>query len=611
MYFQEERHSTLDLGNGDVSHPAMLEIPGLLIQHCKSVHQHLPVVDSDHDHKTCDESSFETVIKITDTPVVENEKSDEEEDDGFEYSNETFCSHQSSYEILVIPSRHSSLHVGVGSLSGGESPIESSRATLIHLIDQEPVMVTTAVYSSSTTLSSTAHQVVLDSLKNAATQLGFDEEEIFRALDIPSSTPLKEQHQQQYPSNGECLSKESLVMVSQSVLDYSKEIAELSLVGAAISLGYDKEEISSVLGVKLQSSTDSINHKMSEDSLSVLDDMYSITVKDIAVTAIKQAAVSLGYTEEEAETALSTSFVRDGTSSSNTSISILAAELAKTAIVNASNKLGLKTDSVKTLVNEIDSRMSSVVISNYSLLKSSSSTMSSGSGGGFKEEPFIVVTHNALRNAALRLGFSVTEVDAKIGPEKVLRCTDPVANNTNRKASNNSKTTSRCCISPINECEYLIGKYDVFTMSSTTILAQGGSYYECLANASEEITRTVLNNALEIVTGSTKSQESLMTRDYTSDNSMSSAYDLKLERTAKGIVDTAIKRAKRIVAADYSVSDGAKQRQMLEEKKRMRSFALKYSMMVIGSAAKQLGYTDERILKALTKDLTRNKKGKI
>ena len=359
----------------------------------------------------------------------------------------------------------------------------------------------TAVYSS-TTLSNAAHQVVKDSLKNAATQLGFNEKEIIKALDLSAS------------SSSSIHSKES-VMVSQSVLNYSKEIAELSLVGAAISLGYDKEEISNVLGVQL-APNESLNG--GDDSLSVLDDMYSVTVKGIAVTAIKQAAINLGYTEEEAESALSASVQ---TQESGTSIAILAAEIAKTAIYNASAKLGFKTDSVQTLVNEIESRMSSVsmAISNYSL-------KSDPSHG---EEPFVVVTHNALRNAALRLGFSETEINTKIGPEKVLRCHDPIAETR--------------CISPIHESEYLIGKYDVFSMSSKRIRVQGDSYYECLINASEEITRTVINSAMELVT---IDPQLLLKSDYTSANSMESMYELRLERTAKTFVDKVIKKAKQV-----------------------------------------------------------------
>ena len=447
------------------------------------------MVDSDHDHQDTHEGSMETVLKITGSGATH------ESDEELKYSDESFCSHQSSYEILVIPSRqsHCSMDVEVS------SPLES-RATLIHLIDQEPVMVT-AVYSS-TTLSNAAHQVVKDSLKNAATQLGFNEKEIIKALDLSAS------------SSSSIHSKES-VMVSQSVLNYSKEIAELSLVGAAISLGYDKEEISNVLGVQL-APNESLNG--GDDSLSVLDDMYSVTVKGIAVTAIKQAAINLGYTKEEAESALSASVQ---TQESDTSIAILAAELAKTAIYNASIKLGFKTDSVQTLVNEIESRMSSVsmAISNYSLKSDSS----------HGEEPFVVVTHNALRNAALRLGFSETEINTKIGPEKVLRCHDPIAETR--------------CISPVHESEYLIGKFDVFSMSSKRIRAQGDSYYECLVNASEEITRTVINSAMELVT---VDPQLLLKSDYTSANSMESVYELKLERTAKTFVDKVIKEAKQV-----------------------------------------------------------------
>ena len=562
VYYQEKRHSIFE---GD-SHCAMPDVPGLLIQHCKSIHEHLPVVDSNHDYQDAHKGSLESVLQITDAI-----NTDEEEEEVLKYSNETFCSHKSSYEILVIPSRQSqsSMDVMVS------SPMES-RATLIHLIDQEPVMVSTAVYSS-TTLSNAAHQLVKDSLKIAASQLGFNEKEIIRALDLPTSSS----------TTHSCDSKgsvSSMPMVSKSVLEYSKEIAELSLVGAAISLGYDKEEISNVLGVKLASSSnESIINVPDEDSLSVLDEMYGMTVKGIAVTAIKQAAVNLGYTEEEAESALSVSVQKQ---ESGTSIAILAAELAKTAILNASTKLGLKTDSVQTLVHEIESRTSSmsVKMSNYSLKSDPSQ----------EEELFVVVTHNALRNAALRLGFSETEVEAKIGPEKVLRCHDPVAKTTSFRNS------------PVNESEYLIGKYDVFTISSSQIRARGDSYYECLANASEEITRTVINSVMEVVS---VDPQLLLKNDYTSANQMDSVYELNLEQTAKTLVDKVIIKAKQIVAADDAESDNKQQQQMLEDRKKLRSFALKYSMMVIGSAAKQLGYTDKSILKALAKDLSRSKSG--
>ena len=45
VYCQKSRHSMM-ASTGGGSHAALLDIPGLIIEHCKSAHEHLPVVDS-------------------------------------------------------------------------------------------------------------------------------------------------------------------------------------------------------------------------------------------------------------------------------------------------------------------------------------------------------------------------------------------------------------------------------------------------------------------------------------------------------------------------------------------------------------------------------------
>ncbi|XP_066912328.1 titin homolog [Clytia hemisphaerica] len=555
VYHQKSRHSMM-ASTGGGPHAPLLDIPGLLIEHCKSAHEHLPVVDSIHDPDSM-EGSVETVINVTENnedDIIEGDL--QEEADITCYSNESFCSHRSSYEILVIPSRQSrsSLDVLVN------TPLES-RATLVHLVNSEPVLVTSAVYSSAT-LACTAQQLVQGSLMNAATQLGYEEKEILRALDLlpESSSEVEIEEVVETP----------LPLVSQSIVDYSKEITEMSLIAAAMSLGYDRQEISSALGVDMETSgdessiADGIEHA---DSIALFNSKYSDTVKDIAVTAIKQAAINLGYSEKEADSALS---VVVANHESDTSVSVIAAELAKTAIINASNDLGLQRESVQSLVDEVNTRVSSMSIniqSNYSL-KSRPCT---------RDAPYVVVTHNALRNAALSLGFSEAEVNSKIGEEKKL----------------NSRQLNIMSSQPSPTSEYLM---NLHTWSSNKMRVQGNSYYECLASASEIITRSVINSALEIVSNNT---EEVIKKDYTTANSQ---YELKLEMTAKEIVATAIDNAKKIVSSEDNKDSNEK----------LQRFALKYSMMIIGSSAKRLGYEDKQILDALTKDInysSRNREG--
>jgi len=533
VYYQEERHSTYSVVKDDGTPRAMiLDVPGLLIEHCKSVHEHLPVVDSNHDMNELDEGSLETVIQVTDKDDLDHLT---------QYSAESFCSHQSSYEILVIPSCHSSLDVLVDSPMG-------SRTTLVHLIDQEPVMLTDAAYSS-TTLTATAQKLVHNTLKCAATSLGFTEKEIQHALDKSASREFQEP-----------------LAPSESIMNYSKELTEMSLVGAAVSLGYDYKEIMDALDVE-------IPNTQNEEAMNSLDDLYSDTIKGITKTAIKQAAVNLGYSEKDANTALSVVLPKED---SDTSLSILAGELAKTAIASASSKLGYTTDSVQNLVNNIESRMSSISlkVSNYSLKSSTSDG----------EQAFAVITHNALRDAALRLGYRETEVDDRIGAEKVLTIAKPPI------------TTTK-----VNESEFLIKKFDTFSLSASSIRVFGDSYYECLSAASEEITRSVINSALNIIAND---PVKLLQNDYTSANKVDSQYELRLQTTAKEFVNNILDSAKKIVCKDHRV-----EKKKLNNKKKLQNFALKYSMMIIGSAAKQLGYRDKAILDALSKDIS-NKSGK-
>ena len=270
---------------------------------------------------------------------------------------------------------------------------------------------------------------------------------------------------------------------------------------------------------------------------------------------------------------------------SDTSLSILAGELAKTAIVSASSKLGYHTDSVQTLVDNIESRMSSMSlkVSNYSL-------KSSASDG---EQTYAVITHNALRDAALRLGYSDMEVNDKIGVEKVLTTPAPLS------------ATTITINNKVNESEFLIEKFDAFSLSDTKIRVFGDSYYECLTAASEEITKSVINSALNIIAND---PVKMLHNDYTSANKVDSQYEINLKTTAREFVDDVLIYAKRVVAKDHH--NEKVERKKLNKKKKMQNFALKYSMMIIGSAAKQIGYSDKAILDALFKDIG-NKSGKL
>ena len=108
VYQEGKRNSVcVDPESNDIH---TLDIPGLLIQHTRSIHDHLPCVD-DVD-EVIDDDEFEEVVEVTtsDTKI-----------DGLTEEC-TSISQQSSYEILMIPCKSNSLE-------------DLSKVTLVHVID--------------------------------------------------------------------------------------------------------------------------------------------------------------------------------------------------------------------------------------------------------------------------------------------------------------------------------------------------------------------------------------------------------------------------------------------------------------------------------------------
>lgn len=492
-----------------------LDIPGLVIEHTKSAHEHLPVVDSNYD-------KFEAVGKSPENVI-----------DGTEVDT------HSSYEILVIPSRPSSMDVQIDSST-------ASKVTLIHLINQEPVFVSSADIASSgidnEQIIVTAKQLVHDSLRNAVLQLGHAEDKIIEHIGLQNL--LVEQHDD-----------ETSLVVSESIVQSSKKIAEMSLTAAAVALGYEKTEVSKVLGVD-DGKLNQEEQVDSFESMNTLNELYNNTVGDMAVLAMKEAALQLGYTEDQAKIA-----IQEAQESLNQlevpkrSLSCLASGIAKTAIMNASVKLELESSAfVTSLIEDVEKRTSSTNMtrSNYSLLNS-------------KEQSgeLVVLTHNALRNVALTLGYSEKEVDTIIGKEKF--------------CSRNDESNP---VKPICLMERLSSQ-NVLNQS-LLMRVEGNSYEECIRNASSLLTANAITDSIAII----KDEHQ--------------ASDAQLMIIAQSLVEKVIEGAINIVSKDLWDEKDA-----IEAQKELKAFALKFSMVVIGSAGKRLGYTDESILKALSKDLSK------
>ena len=75
--------------------------------------------------------------------------------------------------------------------------------------------------------------------------------------------------------------------------------------------------------------------------------------------------------------------------------------------------------------------------------------------------------------------------------------------------------------------------------------------------------------------------------------------DEKLKIIANGIVAEVMQKAVEIAREEKHKPN------FREEERRLKSFALKFSMVIIGSAGKLLGYKDNEIIRALTRDATK------
>ena len=181
-------------------------------------------------------------------------------------------SRESSYEILVIPSR------SVSQEYLEQNADEKEEVTLIHVIDDKPVLVSNASLQkhpsdSSLTVSSVsisadvqrsqqlspkstssvkevdgdiqivAQAMVMASLGNAAKKLGYSNQDIFNELGIKMNI------------NNTVTYEDVIAQEKQAISSYAKTITEMALIGAAVTLGYDSKEISEAFGISAENKT--------------------------------------------------------------------------------------------------------------------------------------------------------------------------------------------------------------------------------------------------------------------------------------------------------------------------------------------------------------------
>ena len=383
--FHEDEHTI------NTADQQQLDIPGLIIHHTKSVNEHPVCMDYE-----------------------DNISADKKEKCGL--------SRESSYEILVIPIRSASQEYLE------QNADEKEKVTLIHVIDDKPVLVSKASLQKhpsdlSLTVSSAsvsadiqgsqqlspkstssvkevdgdikivAQAMVMASLGNAAKKLGYSDQDIFNELGIKMNI------------NNTVTYEDIIAKEKQAISSYAKTITEMSLIGAAITLGYDPKEISEAFGISAENKT-----------LKEVSKSYNNCIENMAKEAVFQAALSLGYSDIEAEMAVYKSKYKEGveenTLKTESSASLLAKTLATNAISEAITNLEFTNKPQQTT-----ERIKSPSLQNQSLSLLSLTSVSSEECS----EPYNVVCHNALRNAALRLGYSHHEVNNVIGEEKMCK----------------------------------------------------------------------------------------------------------------------------------------------------------------------------------------------
>ena len=316
-------------------------------------------------------------------------------------------SRESSYEILVIPSR------SVSQEYLEQNADEKEEVTLIHVIDDKPVLVSNASLQkhpsdSSLTVSSVsisadvqrsqqlspkstssvkevdgdiqivAQAMVMASLGNAAKKLGYSNQDIFNELGIKMNI------------NNTVTYEDVIAQEKQAISSYAKTITEMALIGAAVTLGYDSKEISEAFGISAENKT-----------LKEVSKSYNSCIENMAKEAVFQAALSLGYSNIEAEMAIYKSKYKEDTEENTLKAESSASLLAKTLAVNAIS------EAIRNLEFTNKSQQGIERIKSPSLQKQSMSLLSLTSVPSEEySEPYNVVCHNALRNAALRLGYS-------------------------------------------------------------------------------------------------------------------------------------------------------------------------------------------------------------
>lgn len=559
VYHESKRQSIVPNLAGKSSQ--IMDIPELVIQHTRSSHEHLPCLFK------------------ADANKGDEEQPDNEPEEGL--VDEDSISKQSSYEILVIPSRTNS-HNNV--LSTTE---DNSKFTLVHVIDDVPVLLTSANVSDvsvniddseSEKIAVAAQALVQASLGNAAKDLGYSADEIYETIGVKMVEKIKE--------------NELEASKSEEIMESAKEITKLSLMSAAVSLGFDSNEISVALGIAPNNA-----------SLQDITKSYHQEIQKMAKEAVFQAAIYLGYSQEEALMAVKTfswSISRSSSyelSPTQSSFTALAKQLAKTAVREAAKKLGFENKiSSQTFVHDIEERHQNAQH------KSSSFILTPVSSRDY-DEPFKVIAHNALRNAALSLKYCEEEVLNVVGPEKILQDEATIRKWAKLLAQN---AIQNCILSDTSKAdmhhedlqnqgdsEFLVRRYssNLCEPSDQEVHAKGAKTrdHEDLEFVSRKLCEDAIHQA-SLDLGIVKEVNRVENND--------------LKLYAKNLVSTVMGKAVKIVREEKSAS------RLLMEDKKLKSFALKFSMVVIGSAGKILGYKDEAILNALSRNIsTWNKKG--
>ena len=388
--YEEESHEAPIQGN--TLSPAGLEVPGILIQHTASHYERLPCIfeqENVPEKELLELEGKETVLGSY-TCLIPSDKDEIPED--IEQSNS--ISRQSSYEILVIPSKSTS------------EENRNQDVTLIHIIDDVPVCVSRT--SSNTELglkpaqseriTITARAIVKISLGKAAKDLGYTNKDIEQAIGISLDEEISIEDN----------AFESSVEYSPEIVENAKNLVKSALLKAAGHLGYNVKEIENAFNLAEEGSSDG---------------KYADLASRVTKTAILKAALSLGYSESDVRA----TFCLDSPTPTNqntilssidlnvtkSSFDTFAEKITFDAIKEAAVNQGFDNEIAdEVFVKATSSRIESLcnMPSNRSILTVSTEPY---------DDPHVVVTHNALRNAAINLGFSRQVVNTIIGPAKL------------------------------------------------------------------------------------------------------------------------------------------------------------------------------------------------